>query len=124
MPPRCALAEAWSDGRIKMFVTAAGLRLRRERPALFLEGNYQPLEVARETSADVIAFSREHDGQEVPVAAPRFVGAYVAEHRQLPLGEHAWARGRLLLRRDRGSQPLRECIDRRDAPGRSRGWAL
>ena len=40
-----ALLDHWKDGEIKLLVTAAGLRLRAAEPALFLEGEYLPLEV-------------------------------------------------------------------------------
>jgi (1->4)-alpha-D-glucan 1-alpha-D-glucosylmutase len=47
-----------ADGRIKLWVTAAGLRLRKSRPSLFARGGYQPL-AGRGPAADhVFGFAR------------------------------------------------------------------
>jgi hypothetical protein len=48
----------WRDGRIKLLVTAAGLRLRRARPELFLHGAYVPLETEVTVRAGAAAFAR------------------------------------------------------------------
>lgn len=53
------------DGRLKLWVTAAGLRLRRARAVLFAKGAYRPLEVQGPAAASVFAFGREADGDAV-----------------------------------------------------------
>jgi (1->4)-alpha-D-glucan 1-alpha-D-glucosylmutase len=68
------LAEAPGDGRIKLYVTAEGLRLRRRRPALFLRGDYEPVEVTGAAGAHVVAFLRREGASEVLCVAPRLVG--------------------------------------------------
>jgi (1->4)-alpha-D-glucan 1-alpha-D-glucosylmutase len=66
------LAAHWHDGREKLFATARLLRLRREHPALFAAGDYQPLEVGEGRHADrVCAFSRRHGEAVLAVAVPR-----------------------------------------------------
>ena len=66
------LAEHWQDGREKLFVTARLLGLRRARPALFAEGDYQPLEIGEGRNSDrVCAFSRRHGDEVLAVAVPR-----------------------------------------------------
>jgi (1->4)-alpha-D-glucan 1-alpha-D-glucosylmutase len=72
------LLRHWTDGRIKLFVTAAGLRLRRARPDLFLHGEYLPLEPEITVpGCDVLAFARRLDTSVMLVVAPRLVSALV-----------------------------------------------
>ena len=42
-PELAAHLASWQDGWLKLLVTAAGLRLRRDHPELFLSGGYMPL---------------------------------------------------------------------------------
>jgi (1->4)-alpha-D-glucan 1-alpha-D-glucosylmutase len=64
LPP---LAED-AEGALKMTVTAALLGLRREDPALFLDGGYEPLAAGR---GDVVAFLRlGPEGRQLLVAVP------------------------------------------------------
>jgi (1->4)-alpha-D-glucan 1-alpha-D-glucosylmutase len=66
------LAEHWQDGREKLFATARLLGLRRTRPALFAEGDYQPLDIGDGRNSDrVCAFSRRHGDTVLAVAVPR-----------------------------------------------------
>ena len=52
------LVRHWTDGCIKMFVTACALRLRRAESDLFAQGDYVPLPASGPKSAHVVAFSR------------------------------------------------------------------
>ena len=52
------LAAAWPDGRLKQLLIKRVLELRKQRPALFSEGIYQPLETAGPMAAHVVAFAR------------------------------------------------------------------
>jgi (1->4)-alpha-D-glucan 1-alpha-D-glucosylmutase len=84
-----SLIDSWPDGRIKLFVSALGMRLRRRRPALFLDGDYRPL-VTRGPAADhVIAFERAHGRDSLIVLAPRLT-ASLATASGVPLGREAW----------------------------------
>jgi (1->4)-alpha-D-glucan 1-alpha-D-glucosylmutase len=65
------LAETWEDGRIKLAVTAAALRARRSRPALFGEGAYLPLDVHGDREEHVIAYARHHGDDWALVVVPR-----------------------------------------------------
>jgi (1->4)-alpha-D-glucan 1-alpha-D-glucosylmutase len=67
------LARDWQDGREKLFAIRCLLALRRARPSLFAEGDYQPLEAAGDGSNHLCAFSRTHDGSILVVAVPRLV---------------------------------------------------
>jgi (1->4)-alpha-D-glucan 1-alpha-D-glucosylmutase len=78
----------WEDGLIKLHVTTAGLRARRDHPAPFLEGEYRPLEVSGERADHVVAFARIHDDEVVLVVAPRLVASLAREGP--PLGLPVW----------------------------------
>ncbi|HXC90395.1 MAG TPA: malto-oligosyltrehalose synthase [Stellaceae bacterium] len=71
--PAADLGANWQDGREKLFVTACLLRLRSARPELFAAGDYQPLDVSGEQSAQLCAFARSHGGVSLVVAVPRLV---------------------------------------------------
>lgn len=92
---------AWSaDGRLKLLVTTAGLRLRRRHPDLFLHGDYTPLVTEVTVDGDCVAFARTLDGDRSPAAlyiAPRLcVRMYTPEH-PFPLGGDAWKTSRVML---------------------------
>jgi (1->4)-alpha-D-glucan 1-alpha-D-glucosylmutase len=65
------LLDGWPDGRIKLYVLASALRARRADPALFIDGDYRPLEVEGALAEHVIAFARLHEGRAAVVAVPR-----------------------------------------------------
>ena len=69
-----SLAADWRDGREKLFLATRLLRLRREFPALFAEGEYLPLygEGGR-SDEHLCAFARRHDATTLVMAAPRLV---------------------------------------------------
>jgi (1->4)-alpha-D-glucan 1-alpha-D-glucosylmutase len=62
------LLASYRDGRVKLHVLRAGLRLRREMPKTFLEGDYVPIDAGD----DVFAFARNHaEGSVVAVVTRR-----------------------------------------------------
>jgi (1->4)-alpha-D-glucan 1-alpha-D-glucosylmutase len=67
------LLARWSDGRIKTWCLATGLRHRQRDPALFLEGAYVPL-VPTPADAPVVAFARTRASRAVLVVVPRLAG--------------------------------------------------
>jgi (1->4)-alpha-D-glucan 1-alpha-D-glucosylmutase len=60
----------WRDGRIKQALIAQVLRLRAEHAGLFRRGSYQALEVLGSQAHNVLAFTREHEGQRAIVIVP------------------------------------------------------
>jgi len=62
----------WRDGRIKQALIAQVLNARRACPELFRNGSYTPLEVVGRHSERVVAFYREHQGQQLLVVVPRW----------------------------------------------------
>ncbi|MCL9643804.1 malto-oligosyltrehalose synthase [Rahnella victoriana] len=64
---------AWTSGQLKQHVVAVLARYRQQEPALFLQGDYFPLETTGDHADKVIAFARQANGDAVIVAAPRLV---------------------------------------------------
>ena len=69
------LLETWRDGRIKLRLIRAILRYRREHPALFGEGSYEPLTIEGEQARNFIAFQRRHEGEQLVVIVAIRLGA-------------------------------------------------
>jgi (1->4)-alpha-D-glucan 1-alpha-D-glucosylmutase len=67
------LLDEWVDGRIKLWVTAAGLRLRRSRPDVFLKGRYCAAGVQGDKASHVFALARAHHDSAVVAVVARFV---------------------------------------------------
>jgi (1->4)-alpha-D-glucan 1-alpha-D-glucosylmutase len=65
------LIKHMSDGRIKMFLTWKALNLRKQRPKLFQEGNYLPLNIQGPKAKHLLSFVRRHGGDELIVVVPR-----------------------------------------------------
>jgi (1->4)-alpha-D-glucan 1-alpha-D-glucosylmutase len=117
-----ALLEHWHDGRVKLLLTAASLRLRAARAKLFLHGSYEPVAVIGARREHVVAFARRRDGDCVLAVAPRLVGRLTTEAHPLPLGEESWRDTRLVLPEAIGRQTVwnvftRERHDRPSADG-------
>ncbi|HEY0833141.1 MAG TPA: malto-oligosyltrehalose synthase [Azospirillum sp.] len=68
-----ALLKDWRDGRVKQFVVARALALRKREPLLFALGDYRPVEVVGAHADRVIAFLRRDAGGFALVVAPRLV---------------------------------------------------
>ncbi len=64
----------WQDGKPKLYLTWRALELRRERPNLFAEGDYVPLEVSGDGADHLVAFARISGDSVAVVVAPRLVG--------------------------------------------------
>lgn len=92
-----ALLREPQDGRIKLFVTNAGLRLRRELPHVFVGGDYLPLATEVTVSADVVAFARLWGDDAVIAAVPRLVAGLVNDERPSPIDGECWKTSRVML---------------------------
>jgi (1->4)-alpha-D-glucan 1-alpha-D-glucosylmutase len=66
-----ALLDDWRSGRAKLRLLKAGLKLRRERPDLFAEGEYIALETTGEHDDRLVAFARRKGEAWLVVIAPR-----------------------------------------------------
>ncbi|VVP89983.1 malto-oligosyltrehalose synthase [Pseudomonas fluorescens] len=68
--PSGELLANWRDGRIKQALIAEVLNLRAEHAELFRRGTYQALEVLGSQAHNVLAFAREHEGNQAIVIVP------------------------------------------------------
>jgi (1->4)-alpha-D-glucan 1-alpha-D-glucosylmutase len=84
------LARKMEDGRIKMYVTWKALAIRNERPDIFQQGEYTPLQTVGENKQHVIAFSRGSGASRVLVVVPRLSAQLVANQLRLPTGAEVW----------------------------------
>ena len=90
------LLASWEDGRIKLLVTAAGLRLRSAHPEIFVEGDYLPLETETTIPAKIVAFARTTPGQAAIVVAPHLAARAIDADHPAPLGD-LWKTSRVQL---------------------------
>jgi hypothetical protein len=65
------LLSTWQDGRIKLFVTACGLRFRRAHPGLIRDGTYDPLLPDGPAAEHLVGFGRRHESGARLVIVPR-----------------------------------------------------
>jgi (1->4)-alpha-D-glucan 1-alpha-D-glucosylmutase len=93
----------WEDGAVKLLITTAALRLRRDAPDLFLDGEYLPLETDSPVEGKVVAFARtiaDAAGAPQPkvaiAIAPHLVTRMITPDRPVPLAD-AWRTARVLL---------------------------
>jgi (1->4)-alpha-D-glucan 1-alpha-D-glucosylmutase len=91
------LLTRWTDGEIKLFVTACGMRFRRQHQGLMLCGGYTPLDIDGERADHVVAFARHDESGTLLAVAPRLVAPLVADDRPLPAGPDVWGATRLVL---------------------------
>jgi (1->4)-alpha-D-glucan 1-alpha-D-glucosylmutase len=84
------LIGAWPDGRIKLFITALGMRLRRSRPRLFTGGSYVPLVGDGAAAQQVIAFQRVLGTEALIVVSPRLTMRLPPTPSGMPVGHEAW----------------------------------
>jgi (1->4)-alpha-D-glucan 1-alpha-D-glucosylmutase len=73
------LAAAWRDGRIKLRLMRALLALRNAYSDLLLTGAYAPLEIIGTHAGRVIAFARQHKGEELVILVGRHFAPLVRE---------------------------------------------
>ena len=105
-----AWLRSWGDARIKLAIVAAGLRLRRDRPELFLQGRYVPLQTDVSVPGGVVAFARVHEEQVAIFAVPRLAAALAGEGSPLPLGMERWKTSRVLLPAELAGRGFRDAV--------------
>ena len=115
---------SWEDGRIKLLTIAAGLRLRRNAPSLFLEGRYVPIETDITISAGAVAFARIRGNDAVIFAAPRLCATLSADPEFVPVGNSCWKTSRILLPLRARWTRISTRADRRRDPIERRGWRV
>jgi (1->4)-alpha-D-glucan 1-alpha-D-glucosylmutase len=88
--------DGWEDGRVKLWVTRALMRLRRAQPRLFSDGSYDRLEVVGPLQDHLIAIGRRHGNNWLIAMVPRLMWSHLAVD-QFPIGAAVWADTRLNL---------------------------
>lgn len=80
----------WQSGGIKQHFIQQLLQLRRQHPALFNCGDYQPLEVSGSRAAHILAFMRTGGHQSLIVVVPRLTAPLMKERKQLAIPAEIW----------------------------------
>ncbi len=84
MPDWAALASAWPNGRIKLALTHRLLMLRNQKPAVFADGAYEPIEVSGPDREHIVAFRRSRGRDSVVVAVGRHFAPFTDTGRRWP----------------------------------------
>jgi (1->4)-alpha-D-glucan 1-alpha-D-glucosylmutase len=104
------LVRTAADGRIKLFVTWAGLTLRRRFPEAFAEtSGYTPIFAEGPSRDHVVAFARTGGGTVILAVAARLVAVRLAGRVDPPIGA-VWSDTRLLLPAELGIARYRDAI--------------
>jgi (1->4)-alpha-D-glucan 1-alpha-D-glucosylmutase len=84
-----ALVRDWPDGRIKLLVTACGLRARRAYPSLFIRGEYVGLAAEGPHAEHVVACARVFEDDVLVAIVPRLTSLMspLSAEPALPLGD-------------------------------------
>jgi (1->4)-alpha-D-glucan 1-alpha-D-glucosylmutase len=90
------LLRTWQNGTVKLYVTAKALGFRRNHGALFLEGDYLPLEASGALKEHVCAFARLHKDAWAVAIVPRMVAGLIAPG-EFPVGQSVWGRSAVSL---------------------------
>lgn len=107
LPIAVELAANWIDGRVKLWVTAATLRHRRQDAELLLRGDYVPL-LPSAPDTPVVAFARRAGTRALIVIVPHHAGR-LSSGRGWPTGE-AWADRTLALPDDLAHRSWRDLL--------------
>ncbi len=91
------LMESWRDGRVKLWLTAEALRLRRRHSDLFARGGYMPLTVEGERAEHLCGFARRHADGWVLAVVPRLTAALGCGDRLAALTTASWGSTRIRL---------------------------
>jgi len=84
------LMDSWKDSRIKLYVLHAGLTYRRSHAALYLEGDYVPLESEGRSRSHLCAFARLHQDQAAVTVVSRLTASLTAVYGQGVQEEEMW----------------------------------
>lgn len=87
----------WPNGAVKLFVTWRLLALRRQHPALFLDGGYSPAETAGPRGEHLCAYVRDGEDRAMLVVVPRLVARMMDRLGGMPLGRPAWGDTSVIL---------------------------
>jgi (1->4)-alpha-D-glucan 1-alpha-D-glucosylmutase len=120
------LMTSWQDGRLKLFVTAAGLCFRRDHAGVFRRGSYMPLEVEDMQSGHVVSFLRQMGGENVIVVVPRLAATLMIRNTNFPLGREVWGETAVILPQALAGRTWKQVLTRNLLKSREREgrWEL
>jgi (1->4)-alpha-D-glucan 1-alpha-D-glucosylmutase len=98
-----------ADGRVKLFLTAEALDLRRRHEKLFANSEYHQLEAQGAKAAHIVAFARTLEQQAIIVVVPRLVVGLADGEELAPIGE-LWGDTRLRLPEELPSGRYRDVL--------------
>ncbi len=81
----------WQSGRPKLHLVWKALRVRRESPELFRDGDYVALQTSGERADHLVAFARRRGGEVAITVAPRLYARMVDDDGPLLPAPEAWA---------------------------------
>ncbi len=84
------LAGNMEDGQIKLYLMWKVLNLRQQRPELFQNGEYIPLEIAGHGAKHLFAFARQRGPETVVITVPRLCAQLLGGEPRMPCGEEIW----------------------------------
>jgi (1->4)-alpha-D-glucan 1-alpha-D-glucosylmutase len=91
-----ALLDHWEDGRIKLYVTAAGLQTRRRHADLLAAGTYDPLETGGRGADHLVGFARSDRSGALLAIVPRLTATLITGEAPVP-APAVWDATRILL---------------------------
>jgi malto-oligosyltrehalose synthase len=101
------LLETPEDGRVKLYLIWKALCLRRQQPALFQQGEYQPLEVSGAKANHVVAFARNSVDQTALIVVPHLIVSLLNGADLVPVGDEIWSDTRLVVPNGKSSRRYR-----------------
>lgn len=104
------LLERWSDGRIKLLITARGLHFRRDHADLMLHGAYEPLEPHGAAADHIVAFARRDTSGTLIAVVPRLICSLPTDGQSTPRGAQAWGDTRVYLPDGTAAAPYRNIL--------------
>jgi (1->4)-alpha-D-glucan 1-alpha-D-glucosylmutase len=84
------LINGWKDSRIKLYILQTVLGHRRAYPALYLEGDYVPLDCEGSFRSHICAFARLHQDRAVVTVVPRLSATLDQAAGVVAQGEPQW----------------------------------
>ena len=91
------LLDQWTDGRVKLAMTTALLRTRRDFQNLFVGGAYEPLDAAGPQASHIVTFARRHESRVAIAVVPRLVANVFTAAAPHPPPAETWQKAEVLL---------------------------
>jgi len=99
-----------ADGRIKLYNTMTALTYRRDHSALFLNGEYVPLESQGAKKDNLCAFARIHGDDAVITVVPRLLAGLNPDAKTAPIGSDVWGDTAITVPAWRPGSPYRNLL--------------